>query len=429
MRLKMIFFMLLLFCSTQLMAANIVYVLQISGAITPATQDYIKRGINQANAEHATAVLLRINTPGGLDSSMRGINEAILSSPIPIIAYVAPKGARAASAGTYILYASHFAVMASGTNLGAASPIQLGKEEGNSKSQSTAEKKAMNDAAAYLRSLGQLRGRSTTWSESAVRQGASLSATEAKELKIINAIADNEAELKEKLDLQAYVIKGITQQIQLKNANFKEWLPDWRYQFLLFITDPNIAYLLMLIAIYGLFFEFSTPGMILPGVIGVIALFLALYAFQLMPINYVGLSLLILGIIFMITEIFVSSLGILGIGGVIAFIIGSIMLFDTEQSLYQLDWTLIGIMSIFSLLFFAALIHLALKAHKKKVVTGKEGLLHAEGEVLSNHHGQLQVRVLGEIWEASSPIDLKPHDKIEVSGIEGLKLIVRLRSK
>ncbi|OGT43425.1 MAG: hypothetical protein A3F42_03200 [Gammaproteobacteria bacterium RIFCSPHIGHO2_12_FULL_37_34] len=400
-------------------------VLEINNAIGPATQDYIQRGIAYAEKEHAAVIIIQLNTPGGLETAMRHINETIITSSIPVIAYVYPAGARAASAGTFIMYASHLAAMASGTNIGAASPVSiLPKNSPATRAISTEEKKATNDASAYMRSLAQLRGRNADWAELAVRQAASLSANEAKRLKVIDEIADDYPTLLKKMDGHNILVQGIPEKISTKNLELKIIAPDWRYQFLTFLTNPNIVYLLILIALYGLMFELSHPGLILPGVAGVIALLLVLYAFQLAPINYTGLTLVVVGILFIIFEIFITSHGILGIGGVIAFIIGSIMLFDVNDPNYHVALSLILIMSIATALFCLIILTMVFQSHKKTIVTGQEGLIGSEGVVLSMMNEQVVVRVLGEIWEARANVMLIPGQKIKVTKVHGLMLLV-----
>lgn len=411
--------------SSALFAADKAIVLDISGPIGPATQDYIKRGIQHAVKNKADAIILQINTPGGLESSMREINAAIINSPVPVIAYVFPSGARAASAGVFLLYASHLAAMASGTNVGAASPVNLmGEGNGKQKEPSTMQKKAINDAAATIRSLAQLRGRNADWAEKAVRQASSISASEAKQLNVINAIADDYPQLLQKLDGQKITVMGAPSELKTKNWTLEPLQPDWRYKFLSFITNPNIAYLLMLLALYGLFFELSNPGLVLPGVAGIIALLLVLYAFQLMPVNYAGLTLIFIGIAFMAFEVYVSSFGVIGIGGIIAFIVGSIMLFDINDPSYRLNWQMIVAMSAITATLFFLIANLAMRSHKKTIVTGKEGLIGSEGTVFSIMNQQIVVRVLGEIWEAKSSHELQEGQKIKVTNIQGLVLTV-----
>lgn len=420
-----LFSLLFLFFSCTLFAAEKALVLHITGPIGPATQDYVQRGISDAAKEHYAAVILQMNTPGGLETAMRGINEAIITSPVPVITYVSPSGARAASAGLFIMYASHLAYMAPGTNAGAASPVSLqGDTKAEVKNQSTAEKKAVNDAAAYIRSLAQLRNRNADWAELAVREAASVSAGEAKKLNVITDVVNDYPQLLQKIDGQTVLVQGVMEKIKAKEWQLKEMPADWRYQFLSFITNPNIAYILMLVAIYGLFFELSNPGLILPGVAGIISLLLVLYAFQLMPINYVGLTLVLIGIGFMLFEVYVSSFGVIGFGGVIAFIIGSVMLFDVNDAHYHLTWSLVLIMSLISITFFLMLLNLAMRSHKKLVVTGKEGLIGSKGIVLNVMNEQVAVRVLGEIWDARSSYQLDRGQKIIVTEVNGLTLRV-----
>ena len=296
------------------------------------------RGIESAESDAATMVILQMNTPGGLDHSMREIIQGILDAHVPVITFVSPQGSRAASAGTYILYASHIAAMAPATNLGSATPVQIGAspasptEPGSSGQQqgndgkSSMEKKIINDAAAYIKGLAKLRGRNEAWAEMAVREAASLTAEEALEKNVIDLVADDLSALLQQLDGKEVNVKGRIVTLETKGLVIERIIPDWRSNLLAIITNPNIAFVLMLVGIYGLILEFSNPGIILPGVVGTICLLMALYAFQVLPINYAGLALLCLGLAFIIAELFVTSGGILGLGGVVAFTVGSIML-------------------------------------------------------------------------------------------------------
>lgn len=407
--------------------ANHAVQLEVTGAIGPATQDYIIRGLEYAKQRHAEVILIRMDTPGGLDTSMRSINKAILTSTVPVVTYVAPEGARAASAGTYILYASHVAAMAPGTNLGAASPITIGelsKTEENNKSSSTVEKKAMNDASAYIRSLAEMRGRNVEWAEKAVREAVSLSANEALKLKVIDLIANNIPDVFQKIDGRVVKINNSSKVLQTHDLQIEIIKPDWRYQFLSVITDPSIAYILLLVGIYGLFFEFYSPGFVLPGVVGAICLLLALYAFQLLPINYAGAALLLLGIIFMIIEVVVSSFGVIGIGGIIAFIIGSIFLLDTKQPGFNIAWQLILAMSLVSAAFFLIVTNLAIRSMKKQIVTGREAIIGKLGKVIEYNNDECRIMILGELWNARSDIPLHPGEKVRVTHLSGLYLTV-----
>lgn len=331
----------------------VAWLITISGAISPATSDYVTRNLEDATSANARLLILAMDTPGGLDSSMREIIRAILDSPIPVVSFVSPQGARAASAGTYIMYASHIAAMSPATNLGAATPVQIGggiglPEPENSDGEDSAEdqsaqntadamkNKSINDAAAYIRSLAELRGRNIDWAEQAVRQASSLPAHQALEMNVIDLMVEDVEDLLQKIDGRQVLIQGKSIELNTASISIKQVEPDWRNRFLSTITDPNVAYILMLIGIYGLFLEFYSPGGIVPGVVGAISLLVALYAFQVLPVNYAGLALIGLGVMLMIMEAFVPSVGILGTGGVIAFVIGSVILMDTESEAFQI---------------------------------------------------------------------------------------------
>lgn len=399
--------------------------LNIKSAISPATQEYIERGLSQAAKQNAQVVILQLDTPGGLDKSMRGIISNILASPIPVIAYVAPSGARAASAGTFILYASHIAAMAPGTNLGAATPVNIAGDgsEKKEKSPDAMEKKVTQDAMAYIRSLAQLRNRNVQWAEQAVKQGASLSANEALQMKVIDVIATDIPDLLTKINNRQVSIQGQTKTLATDKLSVNEFTPDWRVKFLNIITDPNVVYILMLLGIWGLFFEFSNPGFVLPGVTGAICLLLALYGFQLLPINYVGFALIIFGIGCLIAEAFVSSFGALGIGGIIAFALGSLFLVETGAG-FQIAWQLILAATLTTAAFFLLIVNIALRSRFRPVVSGREELIGQTGVVEVDANGLMRMRVKGEMWQVHAEQPLHQGTLVRVIRVDGLTLLV-----
>jgi membrane-bound serine protease (ClpP class) len=435
--------------------ARQVTLLDVKGAISPAMADYVHRGLADAQQQHRAAVILRIDTPGGLSLSMRDIIHDILASSIPVIGYVAPSGARAASAGTYIMYATHIAAMAPATNLGAATPVQIGglptptsptpapapagksgkqAEPKGQQSGSAEQRKVLNDAIAYIRGLADMRGRNADWAESAVRNAASLTSTEALKMHVIDLIADNVPDLLKKCDGRRVRLATGMVTVHTAGATVITVEPGWRTKLLAVITDPNIAYLLMLIGFYGLFFELWNPGYILPGVAGAICLLLALFAFQVLPVNYAGLALILLGIGFMVAEVFVQSFGALGIGGVIAFVIGSVMLFNTTTPGYGVSIALILSLGILSALFFIGIAAMAIKARMRPVVSGKEEMIglpgNANGAFEADAHGRYRgrVHVHGEIWRAESSAPIADGAPVHITAMDGLTLTVQPES-
>lgn len=439
-----LFAALLLLSTRPAAAQGDVWVLDIQGAIGPAVADYMVRGLEDAQAESAQMVVLRIDTPGGLDSSMRDMIQAILASRVPVVGYVSPQGARAASAGTYILYASHIAAMAPATNLGAATPVQIGgtpslpgmpEEEtpGDSDTEeqpqegvqpSTAmERKIINDATAYIQGLAELRGRNADWAKRAVTEGVSLSSAEALELNVINLVATDLGDLLQKLDGRQIEIADNNQvALDTADAAIHEHPVDWRSQFLAVITNPNVAYILVMIGIYGLIFEFSNPGMGVPGVVGAVCLLLAMYAFQVLPVSYAGLALILLGIALMVAEAFAPSFGILGLGGVVAFAIGSIILMDTELPGYQIAMPLIAGFTAFSAVLLIVALGLVLKARKSAVVSGLETLIGKTAVVESLRDGEAYIWLEGERWHVQSPEALEVNDSVRILDTDGVLL-------
>jgi membrane-bound serine protease (ClpP class) len=431
-----------------------VVLLTLEGAVSPATADYAVRGIRQAADKRAALVILQLDTPGGLDTSMRSVIKEILASPVPVAVFVGPSGARAASAGTFILYASHVAAMAPGTNLGAATPVPIGigqpgkqpdkeggkKPTGSEKTKRDAKKdqakdeeapegamsrKQVHDAAAYIRSLAQLRGRNAEWGERAVREAVSLSAQDALKMRVIDLLARDVKDLLDKLHGRKVTVQGVERALATKDAEVLALEPDWRSRLLAVIANPSVALILMMLGIYGIIFEMMNPGFVLPGVVGGICLLLALYAFQLLPINYAGLGLILLGIVFIVAEAFVPSFGALGIGGVIALAIGAVILIEPDAGAgYTMPLALVASISAVGggIVFFTVLF--ALKARKRPVVSGQEQMIGTTGEVLEDLVSEGWARVEGERWRIASDRPLNRGQKVRVTGVTGLTLRV-----
>jgi membrane-bound serine protease (ClpP class) len=423
-------------------ADRLAILLDVQGPIGPATAEYLVNSLENSAGRNAELVIIRMDTPGGLDASMRDIIKAILDSPVPVATFVTPGGARAASAGMYILLASHIAAMSPATNVGAATPVSIigGEQPGNKQepaeksddeevpetgATTAMERKAINDAVAYARGLANRHDRNADWAELAVREAASITAEKALETGVIDLIAADVGDLLQQLDGKTIEVRGSEWTLDTASLQVEQLEPDWKSELLSVITSPTIAYLLLLVGIYGLFFEGYNPGAVLPGVIGAICLLIALYAFQMLPVNYAGFALLALGIILMIGEATAPSFGVLGIGGIIAMVIGSVILIDTDVPGYTISRPLIGGLALASSLGLMAIIGIALKARLRPVVSGREQMLGAAGTALVDFHHQGEVFVHSERWTAITESPLRKGQNVVVTGVDGLILKVR----
>lgn len=415
-----------------------VWLLTIDGAISPATADYFTRSLRQAEQEAVELLILQLDTPGGLDASMRDMIKAILASSVPVATYVSPSGSRAASAGTYILYASHIAAMAPATNVGSSTPVSMSpmdmapktdddEDKENAKGQQSAmDKKMVNDAVAYIQGLAELRGRNAEWAEQTVREAVSLGASEALKQDVIDLVASDVEQLLQALDGQTVTLDDGSRTLQLADAAVTELEPGWRYELLSLITNPNVAYILLMIGIYGLILEFYNPGLGIAGVTGIICLLLAGYALHMLPLNSAGLALLIVGIGLMVAEAFNPSFGILGIGGLIAFVAGSILLFDSELPAYQVSLPLIAGVAITSFAVFVFVVGAALRVRQTQVVTGSESIIGAKAEATDDFEGNGRVYAQGEVWHAYCSQAVKKGQLLRIKAIDGLILHVEL---
>ncbi|HEX6707207.1 MAG TPA: nodulation protein NfeD [Albitalea sp.] len=424
-----------------------VVVVTIDGGIGPGTADHFHRALAFAVKQHAQLLVLQIDTPGGLDSSMRSIIKDILASPLPVASFVAPGGARAASAGTYILYASHVAAMAPASNLGAATPVAIGMPGSQPDNPLPAPPKAsapasagapsgaehggdamaakrIGDAAAYMRSLAQLRGRNAEWGEKAVREAVSLSAPEALKLKVVDVVANDVPDLMRQIDGRSVQAGGRTLRLATQGAAVLPFEADWRSKLLSVISDPSLALILLLVGIYGLLFEFSNPGFVLPGVVGAISLLLALFALQMLPVNYAGLALILLGIAFLVAEAFLPSFGALGMGGIVAFAMGAVLLIDSDLPGYGVPLSLIALLTLTTAAFVLVVAGMAAKARRRPVVSGAPALIGATGELVEFAGGEGWAVVQGEHWKVRGSGELRPGARVRVVRVLGLTLEV-----
>ncbi len=405
---------------TQALPSKKVYLITVDAAITPVVAEYINKSIDLASKANAEAVIIELDTPGGLVDSMREIVKKIMSADVPVVVYVGPSGARAASAGVFVTIAANIAAMAPTTHIGAAHPVTM---EG--KMDKTMEAKVVNDLAAMARSVAEKRGKNAKWAEEAVRKSVSITETEALKLKVIDLVTPDIPSLLKAINGKTVDVVDGKRTLKTEGAEIEEIKMGFRFKFLNIISNPNIAYILMILGFYGLYFEFANPGAIFPGVAGAICLILAFYALQTLPINYAGLMLIILGVGLFIAEAFITSHGVLGLGGAVAMAIGSVMLIESTSPYLRISWSVIVPVVALSALLFIITVTLAVRVHREKVDTGKEGMLGLEGEAKTDVHASGQVFVRGEYWSAWSDTPLQKGDRVKVEAVEGLKLKVK----
>jgi len=410
-------------------AAPLVMTLDVRGAIGPAATEYLKQGYDKAASQGAALIVIRLDTPGGLASSMLDIVRDMLASSVPIAVYVAPSGARAASAGTYILYASHLAAMAPGTNVGASTPVEIGggksgEGEGKGQAQDASTRKAINDAASYIRGLAAIQGRNADWAEASVREAASVPAETALRDKVIEIVARDLDDLLAQADGRSVKLGGKPHVLALRDARVVAVEPGWRQRLLGVLTDPTIAYVLLLLGIYGLLFELASPGAMLPGILGATSLVLGLFALNLLPVNYAGASLVLLGMLLMAAEAFVTSFGVLGLGGAAVFLVGSLLMFDSGVPGYGLSLPVVITATLASAALLGIMLVAVVRAHRRRSVAGGDALIGRRGKVLEWSHGRGMVQVAGERWQARGDAALHPGDSVRVRGRDALTLAV-----
>ena len=398
-----------------------VYVIEVDGIINPATSKFITESIDQATEKGAQCLIIQLDTPGGLMESMRLIIKKIMTSAIPVIVYVSPSGGRAASAGVFITMAAHIAVMAPGTHIGAAHPVSLGE----GKESKTMGEKIVNDTVSYIKTIAKTRGRNVDWGEKAVRKSVSITEEEAVKLNVVDFISPDIQDLLSKIDGKVVKFDGVTRTLLTKGVKPRSLQMSWRYRFLDIISNPSIAYILLMLGIYGIFFELSTPGAILPGVVGGIFLILAFYALQMLPINFAGLALILFAIILFIAEIKVVSHGLLAVAGVISLFLGSLMLIDSPTEYMRISLSVIIPAVLVSAAFFIFAVTKAISARLTKPTTGKEGIIGETGTVVVSLAPEGKVSIHGEYWNAMADQPVEKGEKVQVIGATNLILKVK----
>ena len=401
---------------------NVIYLLEVDGIINPATAGYIIKGIEKAEQEGASCLVIQMDTPGGLMESMRSIVKRILTAQVPIIVYVAPSGSRAGSAGVFITLAAHIGAMAPGTNIGAAHPVQMGEKEMNKEM----EEKILNDTVAYIKTIAKQRGKNEQWAEKAVRESVSVEEDEALKLGIIDLVSPNLEDLVSRVDGRRIELSsGNVVTLKVKGLDIKTFKMSFRHQFLSIISNPSIAYILLMLGFYGLLYELANPGAIFPGVMGGICLILAFFAFQMLPINYAGVALILLGIILFIAEVKITSYGMLSVAGVISLLLGSIMLIDSPAEFLRISFVnvILPVVLVTSAFFLFALI-MIVRAHRRRPTTGREGLVGGKGVAKTDLKPEGVVEIRGELWNAVAEETIKAGEKIQVEEVEGMKVKV-----